>query len=1045
MKQKIYKVLSVLLTLALVFSTCICSVSADEAAQEPAGPKEITYYVSPDGVDTADGLTVATPVATVDKAVNLALAAGCVKGDTVYVKVIHVADKVNVWTTASNNMITAHEFTLDVSSYADKAQISEGAQTHFNGPTNISNIKFGWGNWKGTKLNANDVVIGEGVETVIAEFNINLASANKAYDNDVNLTLKSPINRPFYLGGDWAGPIYNDNVNITVDIAGNQLFVIGTNNGNAPVHAAKFNAAVNVNIKKADTVTFTIPNSVNKSEFGANSVVQIINSIGANAAAWKTALTQNSNATCKPAKYYIINNKLGNADAVAFTGTVGKYNVTPAKGYVASVKNEAGEVVATTRKGEIDLSALPAGVYDINAEVYVPKTATYYVSPDGSDTADGLTVDTPLATVDKAVNLANAAGLGELDVIYVKVIHVADKVNVWTTASNNTITAHEATLDVSSYSDTAQISDGAQTHFNGPTNISNIRFGWGNWKGTSFDSNDVVIGEGLITSGNYNVHLASANKAYNHDVNLTLKSSFSRPFYIGGDWAGPIYNGNLYITVDIPGNQQFVIGTNNGNGEVHAAKFNAAVNFNIKNCNGISFAIPNNVCKSKFGENSAVQIINSTEASSIAWESILTANSIETCKPPKYYIINNGAADDIIAFTDTIGKFAVDTDTYTIKATDKEGTETLAADGYLTLDASGTYTLVAECIEHIYTNDCDVACDRCEEIDETRGHIFTNYVSNNDATCTDDGTKTATCDREGCEEKDTIADLESALGHLYDNDCDASCNREGCTAEDRVVGDHKYSAITDPDCDSCGVKRELGNQFVEEADGKYHYYNEGVHSKVTDLVKIDGKWLYLEEGVWANTVDTLHKINGKWFLIKKGIWTATTGLTEYKGKTFYVVGGKWNSNVNDLKKINGKWYFIKSGKWDSSLESLHKLNGKWFLVKGGMWKATTGLVKYQGKQFYVVGGKWESRTGVYKISGKNYFIKGGKWDKTITTLYKKSGKLLSIKNGMWTKSKAIIKYSGKKYYCDDGYAQTKKTGKVTVSGKTYTVKKGIVK
>jgi glucan-binding YG repeat protein len=259
------------------------------------------------------------------------------------------------------------------------------------------------------------------------------------------------------------------------------------------------------------------------------------------------------------------------------------------------------------------------------------------------------------------------------------------------------------------------------------------------------------------------------------------------------------------------------------------------------------------------------------------------------------------------------------------------------------------------------------------------------------------------------------------------------------------ANNHKYSAITDPDCDDCGAKRELGNQFVKEADGKYHYYNNGVHSKVTDLVKIDGKWLYLEKGVWANTVDTLHKINGKWFLIKKGIWTATTGLTEYKGKTFYVVGGKWNSNVNDLKKINGKWYFIKSGKWDSSLESLHKLNGKWFLVKGGMWTATTGLVKHQGKQFYVVGGKWESRTGVYKISGKNYFIKGGKWDKTITTLYKKSGKLLSIKNGMWTKSKAIIKYSGKKYYCDDGYAQTKKTGKVKVSGKTYTVKKGIVK
>ena len=212
MKQKIYKLASILLTLALVLSTCVCVIGTASAATEA------TYYVSPEGVDTADGLTVATPVPTVDKAVNLALAAGCVKGDTVYVKVIHVPDKVNVWTTDSSNKITAHEFTLDVSSYADKAQISDGAQTHFNGPTNLSNIKFGWGNWKGPNLNANDVVIGEGVETVKAEFNINLASANKVYDKDVNLTLKSPINRPFYLGGDWAGPTYNGNVNITVEL-----------------------------------------------------------------------------------------------------------------------------------------------------------------------------------------------------------------------------------------------------------------------------------------------------------------------------------------------------------------------------------------------------------------------------------------------------------------------------------------------------------------------------------------------------------------------------------------------------------------------------------------------------------------------------------------------------------------------------------------------------------------------------------------------------------------------------------------------------------
>ncbi|MBQ4120225.1 MAG: hypothetical protein IJD45_07555, partial [Clostridia bacterium] len=95
------------------------------------------------------------------------------------------------------------------------------------------------------------------------------------------------------------------------------------------------------------------------------------------------------------------------------------------------------------------------------------------------------------------------------------------------------------------------------------------------------------------------------------------------------------------------------------------------------------------------------------------------------------------------------------------------------------------------------------------------------------------------------------------------------------------------------------IKTEL-----KKEGSKYYYYYDGYKCNETDLVKINGTWYYIEKGVWAETVDTLHKINGKWFLIKKGIWKATTGLVQYKGKTFYVVGGKWNSSVNDLKKIN---------------------------------------------------------------------------------------------------------------------------------------------
>ncbi len=80
------------------------------------------------------------------------------------------------------------------------------------------------------------------------------------------------------------------------------------------------------------------------------------------------------------------------------------------------------------------------------------------------------------------------------------------------------------------------------------------------------------------------------------------------------------------------------------------------------------------------------------------------------------------------------------------------------------------------------------------------GHSFTNYVSNNDATCEKDGTKTATCNRKNCNEVDTIDDVDSKLGHSFtnyisNNDATdendgtktASCDRTGCDKKDTVI------------------------------------------------------------------------------------------------------------------------------------------------------------------------------------------------------------------------------------------------------------------
>ena len=56
-------------------------------------------------------------------------------------------------------------------------------------------------------------------------------------------------------------------------------------------------------------------------------------------------------------------------------------------------------------------------------------------------------------------------------------------------------------------------------------------------------------------------------------------------------------------------------------------------------------------------------------------------------------------------------------------------------------------------------------CSICNAEIPAIGHRFTDYISNNNATCTKDGTKTAKCER--CDETDTILDEGSMLAHDY--------------------------------------------------------------------------------------------------------------------------------------------------------------------------------------------------------------------------------------------------------------------------------------
>ena len=115
--------------------------------------------------------------------------------------------------------------------------------------------------------------------------------------------------------------------------------------------------------------------------------------------------------------------------------------------------------------------------------------------------------------------------------------------------------------------------------------------------------------------------------------------------------------------------------------------------------------------------------------------------------------------------------------------------------------------------KHLYSNGCDLDCDRCGE-SRSNENLTHNEVASEDLepTCTADGLqgKTTCADCGAVVNEGTVL---PATGHLYSYVCDTDCDI--CGEENKVPGqhideDHNYS------CDFC--KTDLLADFVTESD-----------------------------------------------------------------------------------------------------------------------------------------------------------------------------------------------------------------------------------
>ena len=127
--------------------------------------------------------------------------------------------------------------------------------------------------------------------------------------------------------------------------------------------------------------------------------------------------------------------------------------------------------------------------------------------------------------------------------------------------------------------------------------------------------------------------------------------------------------------------------------------------------------------------------------------------------------------------------------------------QTYVSNNDATCEKDGTKT--AKCVRY-GTGGC-TATDTVTDTDSKLGHLFEDYVSDNNATCEQDGTKTAKCVRYGtggCMETDTVTDTDSKLGHLFENyvsNNDATYARDGTKTAKCVRYDQCGETHTVPD------------------------------------------------------------------------------------------------------------------------------------------------------------------------------------------------------------------------------------------------------
>ena len=216
------------------------------------------------------------------------------------------------------------------------------------------------------------------------------------------------------------------------------------------------------------------------------------------------------------------------------------------------------------------------------------------------------------------------------------------------------------------------------------------------------------------------------------------------------------------------------------------------------------------------------------------------------------------------------------------------------------------------------------------------------------------------------------------------------------------------------------------------------------------LKNVDGKWIYVKDGVKDTSFTSLVKYYNTWYYVENGeLNWSFTGLTDYYGTKYYVENGVLNWDYTGLALLGSdEWYYAENGAVKNDYTGLTYFCGRWFYVeKSALNWDFTGLTDYYGTKYYVENSilNWDYTGMALFGSDKWYYAENGTVKNDYTGLVHFGDRWLYVEKSAFNRDyTGLTNYYGTWYYVEKSVLNWNYTGLTKYYDTWYYVENGVL-